>query len=85
MSRLYSIIEANCMASSSAEVLIIAGETDERTIAASRIISEKPHCIKIVLLLKYDAFDDSNVRSIFPDALFYEIPVTSDPISLNSS
>ena len=85
MSRLYSIIEANCVISSSAEVLIMAGETDERTIAASRIISEKPHSIKIVLLLKYDAFDDSNVRSNFPDALFYEIPVTSDPISFLKS
>ena len=81
MSKLYSIIEADCATSSAAEVLILAGETDERTIAASRIISEKPNSIKIILLLKYDNFDDSKIRSFFSDALFYEISVTSNSVS----
>lgn len=39
MSRLYSIIEANSMESSSDDIFIMAGEIDERTIAAAKIVS----------------------------------------------
>lgn len=82
MSKRYSIIEISAMTSSTDEVLILAGEPDERTIAAVRIISEKPNSIKRMLVLKYDSsFDESSICSYFPQICIDVINVTSDPIS----
>lgn len=81
MSRLYSIIEANSMESSSDDIFIMAGEIDERTIAAAKIVSQKPNSITTVLMLKYDPIDEETVHSFFPDADIQEINVSSDPIS----
>ena len=81
MSRLYSIVEANSIESNSDDVFILAGEKDERTIAAARIVSEKPNNIKTVLLLKYDPIDEEIVHSFFPEANIQEISISSDPIT----
>ena len=81
MSRLYSIVEANSIKSNSDDVFILAGEKDERTIAAARIVSEKPNNIKTVLLLKYDPIDEEIVHSFFPEANIQEISISSDPIT----
>lgn len=81
MGKLYSIIEATNIESCSGEFLIMAGELDERTIAAVKILSEIPNSIRDVLLLKYDLFDVETIRGFFPGADIHEIIVKSDPIS----
>lgn len=81
MSKLYSIVNADSVERWLDEVFVIAGEIDERATAAAKIVSGKTNCVRSVLLLKYDAFDETSIKSLFPLAEVRAISIAQDPIS----
>lgn len=81
MSHLYSIVEATLDSCFSADLLILAGGLDERSFSLTKIIGSTHNSINKVVLLRYEEFDDTPIRELFPKAQIRVIDVTNDTIS----
>lgn len=80
MSIVYSITDAASVSIISANVFIMAGGSDERTIGMLQLLKEKENNITSVILFQYDSFDISIVHNVLPSVKIVEIPINDDAI-----
>lgn len=78
MSLRYSIREASKVDHFAANVFVMAGGTDERSLGMLDTLSKTNNCIKSVVLLKYDSFDEQLVKEHLHDAEVVSISVDGD-------
>lgn len=85
MSVLYDITEASYVTYYDAEVFILASGTDDRATAMMNHLSKTSNTIAKILLLKYDAFDETALKTAFPSADVTTIDVSGDAVSFLSN
>ena len=85
MSILYSIAEAENVASINSSLFILGSGSDERTLSMMNQIKMKQNCISDILLIKYDSFDESIIIDAFPDSKLEAIGTNSDQVSFLNS
>lgn len=78
MSLRYSIFEASKVDEFVADVFVMAGGTDERSLGMLNALSKKNNCIESVILLKYEGFDDELIRKYLPTVEIVCISVDGD-------
>jgi hypothetical protein len=81
MSKRYSITDANDVEYYTEDVFVIVGESDERAIAAAKILSKKTNNISEIVLLQYEPYDIKQIQNLFPQANCRTISVLPEPIA----
>ena len=85
MGFLYTMNSAKEAEYASIGMLILAGGMDERSSALIRILKEKQHGIKKILLLKYDEYDESLLCESFPEAEILILSATGEQVEFLQS
>lgn len=85
MSLLYNMNTVDEVDYSSIDMFIVASGVDERSAAMTKTLAEKPQSISKVLLLKYENFDESTLRTAFPSAEIIPLSVTGEQVEFLQS
>lgn len=84
MSMLYSIMEASSVQEFEADLFILAAGTDDRAMSMMQLLGKRNNHISQIILIKYDLFDETIIREVFPSADIVSITVERDPIAFLS-